>query len=229
MEIADIVFYVVMLIIGLVICLNGKRLFKLIQMVICGSIGCLIGMYLEAKTGLEWFFYLALVLMLVGIFLGVKYYKVPLGISSAIICFLVIFSYFWKLAVAQYNEGIGQLMNTGELVRTGFSGVKSFTDIGPAIHSIVVQETDMVTTVFQNIAGTIEKGLMISSAVAVIICILVYVVGDIILEGLSAAAGALILINLAEVFVPLSGVVYIIVLAVLTVVGIIAQNRLGQK
>lgn len=214
---------------GVALCSRGLKLFKALQMFVCGAIGAYIGLLLQERFNQPWLMYVTIALFLLGFFLGFKYYKVPLCITSSVSTFLVIFSIFWKKAIELYKEGVSDLLDTKDFFWESIRGIKNISEVPAVVTNIFSTEKNSVTTVFTMVAGEVRKGIIISIIAAVIISILVCIMGDLIIEIITAAVGAFLIMNVAYQYVNMQGLTYLVALVVLSVIGIISQRSLNKK
>ena len=219
----------IMILVGILLCCRGLRFYKAFQMFLCGALGGYIGLFIQQRFNNEWLIFLAIALFALGMILGYKYYKVPLCITSAVSVFFVVFSVFWKKAFAIYQEAIGNLLDVKDIFWDSVKNVKVISDIPNVVTAVFDAERNSISQIFGMLAGEIRKGMIISIVVAVIISVLVVIIGDFVVEVITSAVGAFILLNIASGYVNIHSVVYVIALIALSIIGLMSQINLKQK
>lgn len=208
---------------GGALCYFGLKLYKLAQMLICAAIGGYIGLFLVQTIGRQEFYILALILTVLGGFLGYRYYKYSLYICVSLSSFLVTFSYFWRQALASAKESLGEVLNMKNLITENLSGQMSLQQILDSFDVIRNAYNSNWITVFKSAEEIIKHGLFVSAAVAMVAGILTIWIGDYVIMVVSAAFGSMLLVNMIEMFAEITPMMHLLLLVVIGISGVIVQ------
>ena len=208
---------------GILLCFNGLRVYKLFQMVLCGALLGYVGIVIQRMAQNSRLIILTLVLILVGVFIGYKFYKIPLGICSALTGFVAVFTYFWKQALVVYYEQIGEAVNASTIISKSISGFKETGDIINSLQTVINEQFDNVKAVFEEVADIVQRGLLISILVGIILAILVLIVGDFVISIVTSMTGSFFILFAIGSFVAVPSTLYSIIIIVFTVIGTVFQ------
>lgn len=214
----------VMLVAGGLLCYMGIKLYKYGQMLMCGAIGGYIGLILVNALGRQEFYILAIILTALGAFLGYKYYKYSLYLFVSISAYAVTFSYFWKQAVSVVNETVQELVSAKSMITENLSGAKSLQETLDSFDIIMGLYNSNWALVIKNAGDIIKHGLFISAAVAIVAGILTRLIGDYVIMAVTAGFGAMLLVNLIELYMEVAPMMHLLLLVVIGLSGVIVQN-----
>ena len=217
-------FSLVLLVSGGLLCFMGIKLYKYAQMLLCAWLGGSIGLLLVGLFGRQEFYILALILTVIGAFLGYKYYKISLYITVSICSFTMTFSYFLKQAMAAVSETTAQLVTAKTIIINNFNEVKSLQETLDAFDVVRGLYNSNWSLMIENAGAIIKQGLFISLAVAIVAGILTRLIGDYVIMAVSAGFGAMILVNLVELYADVTPMMHLLLLVVIAISGVIVQD-----
>lgn len=217
------------LIVGILLCLRGLNVYKIIQMILCGAILGMAGLKLEHLFGKDWLYIVAIILAGVGAFLGYRFYRVTFYISANIIAFIVSMSIYWKRAVEAAKGGAEGILNIKEIFATSFQGADSFDKISTSINNAITMSEQNIGTVFKQAADIMKTGIIVSLIIAVIAGLLALWFGDYVVMVVTAAFGAGLMLSCACSFLEIPNIAYLIILIVLAGIGLYSQLISNKK
>lgn len=210
---------------GGLLCSRGLKVYRIMQMIICGCIGAYIGLHIGYSIGREELYLLALILTVVGGYLGYRHYKVSLFATASICSFMVVFSYFWKKAIAIANDSVAQVMKIKDIVETGTKGQASVKDTGQSITKIMALQGDNVAAISKAAADVVRHGLFVAVIVGIVTGVLTLWFGDYIIMLFTAAFGSLLLVYLVEIFITVPPMAHVAAILAVTIVGLMLQFK----
>lgn len=211
------------LILGILLCLRGLSIYRIIQIALCALIGAYIGMRLEYAIGSEWLYIVAGILAIVGGYLGYRYYRITFYVVANIIAFVVSFSVYWKRAVEAAEGGLGEVLGLKQVFGQCFQGTKSLSDVSNSINQVFLVSEQNIGNVFRESAGIIRTGLIVSVIIALIAGILAMWFGDYVVMIVTAAMGGAMMLSCACTFFDIPNMAYIITLIVIAGIGLYSQ------
>lgn len=217
------------LLIGCLICFRGLKLYKFLQLIICGYIGWYIGVLIKNQFGHQELYILAFVLAIAGGVLGYKYYKAGMYLCAAAATFLVVFSYYWRGALAIAREGLQELMSVGQLLRLSLESLTSGNSIADALDSVTGLQTEAIMELMKEAADILQRGAVIAMVAGLVIGFLTLLLGDYVIMGVTAFFGSMTLITLLEMFVNLDNGMHGILTVAVAIVGLISQCIMKRK
>lgn len=232
--------YLVMLVVGSLICFRGFRLYKLVQFLLCGWIGYFLALQIGAKFSVEgtMLVVIALAAGLITGFLGFRYYKVGMYLSASISAFLVVFSFFWRQAMAlgktllEQVSGVEHVFTFGNFFQTVLLGVKTGEDMN--LLELMLLETgfrpERWSEGLEQIVSLLKQGIVWAGVAGMICGILALVFGDYVIIILTSIFGGMLLNLLVEQLITLDKAVSTAVMIIFSVIGIVTQiKRERQK
>lgn len=224
-----------MLAIGGLICFRGFSLYKLVQFLLCGWIGYFLTLQICTKFSVEgtMLVVIALGAGLITGFLGFHYYKVGMYFSASVSAFLVVFSFFWRQAMALGKElleqvsGVEHVFTFGNFFQTVLLGVKAGADTN--LLDLMLLEAGIRPErwgeILEQIMSLLKQGVFWAGATGLICGILALVFGDYVIIILTSVFGGMLLNLLVEQFVALDQIISAVMLAVFSVIGFVMQVK----
>ncbi len=232
--------YLVMLVVGSLICFRGFRLYKLVQFLLCGWIGYFLTLQIGAKFSVEGTVLLVIALAagLITGFLGFRYYKAGMYFSASISAFLVVFSFFWRQAMAlgktllEQVSGAEHIFAFGNFFQTVLLGVKTGADVN--LLELMLSETGIRpegwSEGLEQIMSLLKQGVLWAAVAGLLCGILAVAIGDYVIIILTSVFGGMLLDLMVEQFIVLDKPISTVVMLIFSVLGIVTQiKRERQK
>lgn len=208
---------------------RGLKIYKIFQMVLCGIIGGYIGLMIVQRIGNPNFLFIALIMTILGGYLGYKYYNAAFYVVAAFSTFAVVFSYYWKQAVSVCMTGVENFALTKDVALTSFKNMENIGEIGTVVQSLTNLATANVSTIINEASHILQRGVFIALIAALVMGVLAIWISDYVIIIVTSGMGALMLVNVIEDYVVLADVVHLIVLASIAVAGIAVQWRVKRR
>ncbi len=232
--------YLVMMIVGSLICFRGFRLYKMVQFLLCGWLGYFLALQIGARLSVEGtlLFVIALAAGLIMGFLGFRYYKAGMYFSASISAFLVVFSFFWRQAMAlgkalvEQVSGAEHIFAFGNFFQTVLLGVKTGADVDPLelVLAGAGVQPEGLSEGFEQIMLLLKQGVLWAAVAGLLCGILAVAVGDYVIIILTSVFGGMLLNLLVEQFIVLDKALSTAVMILFSVIGVVTQiKRERQK
>lgn len=208
---------------------RGLKVYKVFQMVLCGLIGGYIGLMIVQRIGNPNLLFIALIMTLLGGYLGYRYYKAAFYVVAAVSSFIVVFSYYWKQAVAVCLAGVENFSLTKDVALMSFKGMTNVSQLGDVVQGLTDMATANISTIINEASHILQRGVFIALIAAVVMGVLAIWISDYVIIIVTSGMGALMLVNVIEDYVVLVDVVHLIVLASIAVAGIAVQWRVKRR
>lgn len=227
--------YLVMLAVGGLICFRGFSLYKLVQFLLCGWIGYFLALQVCAKFSVEGTVpvVIALAAGLITGFLGFHYYKAGMYFSASISAFLVVFSFFWRQAMALGKElldqvsGVEHVFTFGNFFQTVLLGMKAGADTD-LLNLMLLEagiQPERWSEGLEQIMSLLKQGTLWAGAAGLLCGILALVFGDYVIIVLTSVFGGMLLNLLVEQLIALDPFISSVMLAVFSVIGFVMQMK----
>lgn len=231
--------YLAMLAVGGLICFRGLRLYKLVQFLLCGWIGYFLALQICAKFSVEgtMLVVIALAAGLIAGFLGFRYYKVGMYFSASASAFLVVFSFFWRQAMAlgknllEQVNGVEHVFVFGNFYQTVLLGVKAEEELNLLDRMLLDAgiRPELWSEGLEQIMSLLKQGILWAAVAGLVCGILALALGDYVIIILTSIFGGMLLNLLVEQFITLDQIVSAVMLAVFSVIGIVMQVKRKQE
>lgn len=223
MEVTGYAIAIGCLISGCILCFHGLKTYKILQFAICGLIGASIGLGLHAQFGRNEFYIVAIVLGLIGGYLGYRHYKTGLYLCASISTYLVVVSGFLHSAYEMVRTTITEIPDATTLLVIWMKRIKEAGDLTAATTTVIGEQTATVLGSIQQALELLQRGMLYALIASIIIGVLAILLGDFIIIVFTAFLGGMVLTMVIEKFVQIRPDMHVIILCGIAVIGIVVQ------
>ncbi|MCQ2521855.1 MAG: hypothetical protein MJ105_05705 [Lachnospiraceae bacterium] len=211
---------------GILLCFRGLSLFKILQMILSGLAFGSLGLRLQAYYGQTWLYFVAGALAIFGAVFGYKKYKFGVFLVCSFATFVVVFSMFWKKAVAILQAVAGDVLDSLTLLKVYIRSTLCGVDVKESLEGISEFQFASYGDEFSQMRELLQKGLLWAGIAAAVVGLLSLLLVDYVIICMTASLGATILAMLLGSLVNLVGPWYTFAVVSFTILGMVVQ--LGQ-